>query len=56
MFSEKLVQFYAAEVTLAIEHLHSMNIIHRDLKVTDSLSLYSNFDKNYTARKHFAGF
>lgn len=25
-------RFYAAEITLAFEHLHSMSIIYRDLK------------------------
>ena len=30
--SEKDTQFYAAEVLLAIEHLHKRNVIYRDLK------------------------
>ena len=29
---EKDTKFYAAEVLLAIEHLHKRNIIYRDLK------------------------
>lgn len=32
MFTEDLARFYAAEVVLAIEHLHGMGIAHRDLK------------------------
>jgi serine/threonine protein kinase len=31
-FSEDKVRFYAAEITLALEHLHSLGIIYRDLK------------------------
>jgi len=31
-FAESIASFYAAEVTLALEHLHSSGIIHRDLK------------------------
>ena len=31
-FSEVRAQFYIAEVSLAIQHLHSNNIVHRDLK------------------------
>ena len=27
-----LVKYYAAELVLAIQHLHKQNIIHRDLK------------------------
>eukprot|EP01121_Diplochlamys_sp_Union-15-3_P002120 TRINITY_DN1183_c0_g2_i1.p1 TRINITY_DN1183_c0_g2~~TRINITY_DN1183_c0_g2_i1.p1 ORF type:complete len:412 (-),score=44.68 TRINITY_DN1183_c0_g2_i1:141-1376(-) len=32
MFSEQWVRFYAVELILALEHLHSHGIIHRDLK------------------------
>lgn len=31
-FSEEVTRAYAAEVLLALEHLHSLNIIYRDLK------------------------
>jgi len=31
-FPNPVAKFYAAEVTLALEYLHSMNIIYRDLK------------------------
>lgn len=32
IFNENTARFYAAEVLLAIEHLHKKNIIYRDLK------------------------
>ncbi len=32
MFDETEVQFYAAEIALALSHLHSLGILHRDLK------------------------
>ncbi|KAK8825224.1 RPS6 protein kinase [Blastocystis sp. ATCC 50177/Nand II] len=31
-FSEERSRFYAAEITLALEHLHKMGIVYRDLK------------------------
>jgi RAC serine/threonine-protein kinase len=31
-FPEKRAQFYAAEICLALEYIHSLNIIYRDLK------------------------
>ena len=32
MFTEEDVKFYLAELALALEHLHSLGIIYRDLK------------------------
>eukprot|EP00339_Tiarina_fusa_P014516 CAMPEP_0117022890 /NCGR_PEP_ID=MMETSP0472-20121206/17140_1 /TAXON_ID=693140 ORGANISM="Tiarina fusus, Strain LIS" /NCGR_SAMPLE_ID=MMETSP0472 /ASSEMBLY_ACC=CAM_ASM_000603 /LENGTH=424 /DNA_ID=CAMNT_0004728851 /DNA_START=124 /DNA_END=1398 /DNA_ORIENTATION=+ len=32
MFSEECVRIYAAEIVLAIEYLHSLDIVHRDIK------------------------
>lgn len=32
IFDEKDAQFYIAEVILAIEYIHSLNIIYRDMK------------------------
>ena len=31
-FSESVVRLLAAELTLAIEHLHKLNVLHRDIK------------------------
>jgi hypothetical protein len=36
MFDETEVQFYAAEIALALSHLHSLGILHRDLKANGS--------------------
>ena len=32
MFTEEDVKFYLAELTLALEHLHKLGIVYRDLK------------------------
>jgi len=32
-FPEAMAKFYFAEVVLAVEYLHSKNILYRDLKV-----------------------
>jgi len=32
MFSESIIRFYAAEIVLALEHLHSLGVVYRDLK------------------------
>ncbi|GLJ23604.1 hypothetical protein SUGI_0447040 [Cryptomeria japonica] len=32
IFSENVIRFYAAEIILALEHLHSVGIVYRDLK------------------------
>jgi len=31
-FTEDMTRFYAAEVTLALEHLHAHNVVYRDMK------------------------
>lgn len=33
VFSEERTRFYASEILLALDYLHSLNIIYRDLKV-----------------------
>ncbi len=32
MFTEQDVQFYLAELALALDHIHSLGIVYRDLK------------------------
>ena len=31
-FSEQLTKFYTAEIVLALEYLHNLGIVYRDLK------------------------
>ena len=35
------VRFYAAELILALEHIHAQNIVYRDLKVCDLLEIHN---------------
>ena len=37
MFPEKKAKFYIEEIVIAIEHLHSIDIIYRDLKLENVL-------------------
>ena len=37
VFSEREVRFYAAEVVLGLEHMHTHSIVYRDLKPANIL-------------------
>ena len=37
VFSEKRTKFYAAEITLAVQFLHELEILHHDLKMENVL-------------------
>ena len=43
-FPEERAKFYSAQITLALEHVHSLDIIYRDLKpgtkLCDFLKIY----------------
>ena len=41
MFTEEDVKFYLAELALALDHLHSLGIIYRDLKPEKYHSIFS---------------
>jgi len=40
MFTEDDVKFYLAELALALDHLHSLGIIYRDLKPEKYVNLF----------------
>jgi serine/threonine protein kinase len=45
-FSNDMTRFYASEIVLAIEYLHSMDIIYRDLK-PENLVSQTHLDNYY---------
>lgn len=51
MFTEEDVKFYLAELALALDHIHTLGIIYRDLK-PEKLDLFSFFSLLPTVFKH----
>ncbi len=48
LLTEDAARFYTAQIVLALEHLHSVGIVFRDLKVSDMLllSAQTSYDTN----------
>jgi len=44
-FSENLSKFYCSQVVLAVEYLHSLDILHRDLKPENTLIGHDGYIK-----------
>lgn len=47
VFSEGEVRFYAAEVILGLEHMHSRYVVYRDLKVITQIINESGFESHF---------
>jgi len=41
MFTEEDVKFYLAELALALDHLHGLGIVYRDLKPEKYVTLHT---------------
>lgn len=55
MFDETEVQFYAAEISLALSHLHSLGILHRFVQEKKKGLVLLCFFQRLEAGKYFAG-
>jgi len=49
MFTEEDVKFYLAELALALDHLHGLGIVYRDLKPEKSVTFIAAL--GYFSRK-----
>lgn len=50
VFSEDRTRFYGAEITMAVEYLHDLGVVYRDLKVSPKqLALVMQFWKHVVA-------
>jgi serine/threonine protein kinase len=45
-FDEDRARFYAAEMVVALEHLHRLNILYRDLKVCLQFSVHAHVSRD----------
>jgi len=48
MFTEDDVKFYLAELALALDHIHKLGIIYRDLKPEKFVSFIIYFNEHIT--------
>ena len=46
-FTEKAARFYAAQIILALGHLHSKNIVYRDIKPENIMISADEEDSGY---------